>query len=49
MPVNAKSHYDHVTDAWKEFMGDNFHFGYFETEVLVDLLVAQPAIFDGVV
>lgn len=32
MPVNAKSHYDHVTDAWKEFMGDNFHFGYFETE-----------------
>jgi len=32
MPVNAASHYDHVTDAWKKFMGDNFHFGYFETE-----------------
>jgi 27-O-demethylrifamycin SV methyltransferase len=25
------NHYNHVSDAWKEFMGDNFHFGYFET------------------
>lgn len=32
MPANAKDHYDHVTDSWKEFMGDNLHFGYFETE-----------------
>ncbi|MBC7246740.1 MAG: methyltransferase domain-containing protein [Actinobacteria bacterium] len=32
MRVDAKSHYDHVTDSWKEFMGDNFHFGYFPTE-----------------
>lgn len=32
MLANARDHYNHVTDAWKEFMGDNFHFGYFETE-----------------
>ena len=32
MPRTAGSHYDFVTDAWKEFMGDHFHFGYFETE-----------------
>jgi 27-O-demethylrifamycin SV methyltransferase len=32
MPTSAKDHYNQVTDAWKEFMGDNFHFGYFETE-----------------
>ncbi len=24
-------HYDQVTDAWQNIMGDNFHFGYFET------------------
>jgi 2-polyprenyl-3-methyl-5-hydroxy-6-metoxy-1,4-benzoquinol methylase len=32
MPINAQDHYDQVTDAWKEFMGDNLHFGCFETE-----------------
>jgi cyclopropane fatty-acyl-phospholipid synthase-like methyltransferase len=32
MPVDAKEHYEHVTDAWKYFMGDNLHFGYFETD-----------------
>ncbi len=32
MRIDAKSHYDRVTDAWKEFMGDNFHFGYFLAE-----------------
>lgn len=32
MRIDAKSHYDRVTDSWKEFMGDNFHFGYFPTE-----------------
>jgi len=32
MPVNAKDHYNRITDAWKVFMGDNLHFGYFETE-----------------
>lgn len=31
MASDAKTHYNHVTDAWKEFMGDNFHFGYFES------------------
>jgi cyclopropane fatty-acyl-phospholipid synthase-like methyltransferase len=30
MATDAKAHYNHVTDAWKEFMGDNLHFGYFE-------------------
>jgi|BarGraNGADG00312_2_1021985.scaffolds.fasta_scaffold01456_2 27-O-demethylrifamycin SV methyltransferase len=29
---DAKVHYDYVTDAWKDFMGDHFHFGYYETE-----------------
>lgn len=32
MPIDARSHYDNVTDAWTEFMGENFHFGYFESE-----------------
>ena len=32
MPIDAKSHYDNVTDAWTEFMGENFHFGYFESD-----------------
>jgi 27-O-demethylrifamycin SV methyltransferase len=32
MKIDVKTHYDHVTDAWKEFMGDNLHFGYFESE-----------------
>jgi 27-O-demethylrifamycin SV methyltransferase len=32
MPTDAKEHYEHVTDAWKKFMGDNMHFGYFESE-----------------
>ncbi|MBN2026920.1 MAG: methyltransferase domain-containing protein [Actinobacteria bacterium] len=32
MPINAKTHYDTVTDAWTEFMGENFHFGYFESD-----------------
>ncbi|WP_287155327.1 methyltransferase domain-containing protein [Candidatus Solincola tengchongensis] len=36
MAVDSATHYDEITDAWKEFMGDNFHFGYFrgpETEL----------------
>lgn len=40
MPVDAKTHYDHVTDVWKEFMGDNFHFGYF-TDPSIDLSEAS--------
>lgn len=30
MPLDAGEHYDHITDAWMQFMGDNFHFGFFE-------------------
>ncbi len=32
MPIDARGHYDNVTDAWTEFMGENFHFGYFESD-----------------
>jgi len=32
MRVDAATHYEEITDVWKELMGDNFHFGYFETE-----------------
>jgi 27-O-demethylrifamycin SV methyltransferase len=45
MPLDAKKHYNHVTDAWKEFMGDNFHFGYFETGQ-ADLPEATNALID---
>lgn len=31
MTRKASEHYNSVTDSWKEFMGDHFHFGYFET------------------
>ncbi|MEW6553558.1 MAG: methyltransferase domain-containing protein [Actinomycetota bacterium] len=46
MPANAREHYNHVTDSWKEFMGDNLHFGYFETEDMelaraTDLLIEK--------
>ena len=27
----AAAHYDHVHDAWQLIMGDEFHYGYFET------------------
>jgi cyclopropane fatty-acyl-phospholipid synthase-like methyltransferase len=29
MKPNNDNHYDHVTDAWQDIMGNNFHFGYF--------------------
>jgi len=45
MPISAKKHYNYVTDAWKEFMGDNFHFGYFETEE-TELPAATNALID---
>ena len=32
MTIDAATHYENITGIWKEFMGDNFHFGYFETE-----------------
>ncbi|MBN1534475.1 MAG: methyltransferase domain-containing protein [Spirochaetes bacterium] len=28
---DASVHYDRVTDAWQAIMGDNLHFGYFES------------------
>jgi len=31
MGEDAATHYEKITDIWKEFMGDNFHFGYFES------------------
>jgi 27-O-demethylrifamycin SV methyltransferase len=31
MAGDSAAHYDRVTDAWREFMGDDLHFGYFET------------------
>ncbi len=45
MPLNAKVHYNQITDAWKEFMGEHFHFGYFETED-TDLATATAALTD---
>jgi cyclopropane fatty-acyl-phospholipid synthase-like methyltransferase len=45
MPANAKDHYNHVTDSWKEFMGDNLHFGYFESEDM-DLPQATDLLID---
>lgn len=30
MAVDSATRYDRVTGAWKIFMGDNLHFGYFE-------------------
>lgn len=32
MTIDAATHYENITGIWKEFMGDNFHFGYFESE-----------------
>ena len=29
--VNNQLHYDHVTDAWTLILGDNLHYGFFET------------------
>lgn len=43
--MDAMNHYNHVTDAWKEFMGNNLHFGYFEHEG-VELAEATDALID---
>jgi 27-O-demethylrifamycin SV methyltransferase len=40
MGEDAATHYEKITDIWKEFMGDNFHFGYFESE---DIDLSQAA------
>jgi 27-O-demethylrifamycin SV methyltransferase len=45
MPLSAKVHYDEITDAWRDFMGEHFHFGYFETED-TDLQTAVDALAD---
>jgi 27-O-demethylrifamycin SV methyltransferase len=45
MPLSAKVHYNEITDAWKDFMGEHFHFGYFETED-TDLETAVAALTD---
>ncbi len=34
MAFDSAVHYDRVTELWKEFMGESFHFGYFENEDL---------------
>lgn len=31
MKVKNDEHYDHVTDAWQDIMGQNFHLGYFSS------------------
>jgi len=48
MRIDAKSHYDRVTDAWKEFMGEDFHFGYFlgedmELPSATDMMIEKMA------
>jgi cyclopropane fatty-acyl-phospholipid synthase-like methyltransferase len=45
MGEDAATHYENITDIWKEFMGDNFHFGYFETEDM-DLEQAAEKMID---
>ncbi|MBC7252907.1 MAG: methyltransferase domain-containing protein [Actinobacteria bacterium] len=45
MPLDSKTHYDQITDAWKEFMGDNFHFGYFDRSDM-DIVAAAEAMVE---
>ncbi len=49
MAADSADHYDRVTDAWREFMGENLHFGYFErpdtglaeaTDLLIEKMLA---------
>jgi len=53
--MDNRSHYDHVTDAWVYILGDNLHYGYFDTddiplnkatEALIDQLASLVAIDD---
>ncbi len=46
--MNGRTHYNHVTDAWKEFMGNNLHFGYFEKEG-VTLADATDSLIDKLI
>ncbi|MGQ9703209.1 MAG: SAM-dependent methyltransferase [Actinomycetota bacterium] len=45
MGVDSATHYDRVTDAWKEFMGHDLHFGYFESEEM-ELAEATDRLID---
>lgn len=48
MGFDSASHYDRITEAWKEFMGANFHFGYFPDdntplELATELMIEKMA------
>lgn len=45
MSVDSATHYDRVTDVWKEFMGHDLHFGYFESEEM-ELAEAADRLID---
>lgn len=45
MKTQNEELYDHVTDAWQDIMGNNFHFGYFENPD-VPLTQATNALID---
>lgn len=56
MSGDAANHYDRVTEAWKEFMGEDLHFGYFEspemglaeaTDRLIDRMLELCDIHEG--
>lgn len=45
MARDSAVHYDGITDAWLEFMGENLHFGYFATPDM-ELSEAATAMID---
>lgn len=45
MLIKNDQHYNRVTDAWQDIMGNNFHFGYFENPQ-VPLPQATDALID---
>lgn len=56
MKVDNSDHYNHVTDAWQDIMGNNFHFGHFEspeislsqaTDALIDRMAGFANIAEG--
>ncbi len=56
MKVDNSDHYNHVTDAWQDIMGNNFHFGYFTppenslsqaTDALIDKMAGLANIAEG--
>jgi len=42
---DSAAHYDRITSLWQDFMGDNFHVGYFESEDM-DLAEAADAMIE---